>query len=164
MGWISDRTGNKDLHTASRMLAKIKDVDYPCFAAPPPERFAMPLSRSFAVLSTALLCACGHAVEVPPAANSDVAVTSVEQTQVARGLSFVEAQCNGCHAVRPGTEPPNPQAPSFVAVANDMGFNQQTLREFFRDGHDDPFAMTILLEEDEAEIATAYIMSLRSPR
>ncbi|WP_164844090.1 hypothetical protein [Croceicoccus ponticola] len=51
-----------------------------------------------------------------------------------------------------------------MAVANDMGFNQQTLREFFRDGHDDPFAMTILLEEDEAEIATAYIMSLRSPR
>lgn len=99
-----------------------------------------------------------------PAAKSEVAPASAEQAQVALGRSFVEAQCSGCHAVRPGTEPPNPQAPSFVAVANDMGFNEQTLREFFRDGHDDPFAMTILLEEDEAEIATAYIMSLRSPR
>lgn len=124
----------------------------------------MPLSRSFAVFAAALLGACGHAAMDSPAARSDVALASAAKTQVALGLSFVEAQCSGCHAVRPGTEPPNPQAPSFVAVANDMGFNQQTLREFFRDGHDDPFAMTILLEEHEAEIATAYIMSLRSPR
>lgn len=124
----------------------------------------MPLSRSFVALTTALLCACGHAVNEPPGANSDAALATVAQTQVARGLSFVEAECSSCHAVRPGAEPPNPQAPSFVAVANDMEFNQETLREFFLDGHDDPFAMSLLLEEDEAEIATAYIMSLRSPR
>ncbi|QGN55516.1 hypothetical protein GKE62_14100 [Novosphingobium sp. Gsoil 351] len=89
---------------------------------------------------------------------------NLNQMQVTRGLSFVEAQCSGCHSVRPGIEPPNPQAPSFVAVANDMEFNQSTLRAFFRDGHETPDAMSIKLDEDEAEIAAAYIMSLRSPR
>jgi hypothetical protein len=51
-----------------------------------------------------------------------------------------------------------------VAVANDMGFNQDLLREFFRDGHDTPDAMSIMLTREEAEMASAYIVSLRSPR
>jgi len=124
----------------------------------------MPLSQPFVALITVLLCACGHAGNELPTSNSTVALATVGQTQVARGLSFVEAQCSGCHAVRPGVEPPNPQAPSFVAVANDLGFKEDTLREFFRDGHDTPAAMSIQLGEDEAEMAAAYIMSLRSPR
>ena len=124
----------------------------------------MPISRPFIVLTTVLLCACGHPAKELAASSPTVDVAAVGQTQAARGLSFVEAQCSGCHAVRPGIEPPNPQAPSFVAVANDMGFNQDTLREFFRDGHDTPTAMSIRLGEDEAEMAAAYIMSLRSPR
>jgi hypothetical protein len=61
-------------------------------------------------------------------------------------------------------EPPNPQAPSFVAVANDLGFDPATLREFFLDKHDTPAQMTIELEEEQAEIVAAYIMSLRTPR
>ena len=117
-------------------------------------------SRIFVVSITAVLCACAPAVEEPQVAPS-VAPASAEEMQVARGFAFVQAQCSGCHAVVPGTEPPNPQAPSFVAVAQEMGFDHQSLREFFLDGHDVPFAMTILLEEDEADIATAYIMSLR---
>jgi len=124
----------------------------------------MPLSRLFVALTTVLLCACGHTGKELPTSNSTVSLSTVEQTQVARGLSFVETQCSGCHAVRPGVEPPNPQAPSFVAVANDMGFNPDTLRTFFRDGHDTPAAMSIQLDEDEAELAAAYIMSLRTPR
>ncbi len=140
----------------------MQGVGYFRVYTPTSERLVMPLSRSFAALTTAALCACAQTVDDAPAATPDAAIASVEKSQIARGLSFVDAQCSGCHAVRPGTEPPNPQAPSFVAVANDMGFDHRTLREFFLDGHDVPFAMTILLEEDEAEIATAYIMSLRS--
>lgn len=124
----------------------------------------MQFSRSFVALATVLLCACGPAGKELPTSNSTVTLATATQTQVARGLSFVEAQCSGCHAVRPGVEPPNPQAPSFVAVANEMGFNQDTLREFFRDGHDTPAAMSIQLEEDDADMAAAYIMSLRSSR
>ena len=122
----------------------------------------MPFPRSFVAFVTVLLCACEHAGEEIPNSSSTAAFGTLGQNQVSRGLSFVEAQCSGCHAVRPGVAPPNPQAPSFVAVANDMGFNQEALREFFRDGHDTPAAMSIVLEEDEAEIAAAYIMSLRS--
>ena len=124
----------------------------------------MRFSRLLVALSTALLGACGHAGNVAPTSNSTAPLATGGQTQVERGLSFVEAQCSGCHAVRPGVEPPNPQAPSFVAVANDMGFKQDTLREFMRDRHDTPDAMSIYLDEDEAQIASAYIMSLRSPR
>ncbi len=123
----------------------------------------MPFCRSIAALTTALLCACGPTVSDPSIATLQPAAATAEQTQIARGHAFVAAKCSGCHAVEPGIEPPNPQAPSFVAVANEMDFTPERLREFFLDGHDDPFAMTILLEEDEAEIATAYIMSLRSP-
>lgn len=119
--------------------------------------------RLSAALTAALLCACGHAGQELPASNSPVAVAAVEQTQLRRGLSFVDANCSGCHAVRPGIEPPNPQAPGFVTVANDLGFNEDTLRQFFRDGHDTPAAMSIRLAEDEAEMTAAYIMSLRSP-
>jgi mono/diheme cytochrome c family protein len=123
----------------------------------------MPLFRPFVALTAALLSACGHAGQKLPNSNSVVAVPAVRQTQVARGLSFVEANCSGCHSLRPGIEPPNPQAPSFVAIANDLGFNEESLREFFRDGHDTPAAMSIRLDGDEAETAAAYIMSLRSP-
>jgi mono/diheme cytochrome c family protein len=115
-------------------------------------------------LTAVLFCACGQAQKLAPASHSTVALAGSAQPQLARGLAFVEAECSGCHAVRPGVEPPNPQAPSFVAVANDMGFNQDTLREFMRDRHDTPAAMSIYLDEDEADIAAAYIMSLRSPR
>jgi mono/diheme cytochrome c family protein len=139
-------------------------MEYRASLPRPPEGLAVRFPRPLVALSTALLCACGHAGKEVPTSNSTGALATAAQTQVARGLSFVEAQCSGCHAVRPGVEPPNPQAPSFVAVANDMGFNQDTLREFMRDRHDTPAEMTIYLDEDEAEMASAYIMSLRSPR
>lgn len=123
----------------------------------------MQISRLFVVLTTALLCACVPA-EREVATSNTAALATAPQTQDARTLSFVEERCSGCHALRPGVEPPNSQAPSFVAVANDMGFNQDLLHEFFRDGHDTPDAMSIMLTREEAEMASAYIMSLRSPR
>lgn len=123
----------------------------------------MPLLRPFAALTAALLCACGHAGQELSTPNSALAGAAAGQTPVERGLSFVDANCSGCHAVRPGIEPPNPQAPSFVTVANDFGFTEDTLRQFLRDGHDTPAAMSIRLAEDEAEMTAAYIISLRSP-
>lgn len=124
----------------------------------------MRFHRPFVILITALLCACVPAAKDISTSNSTVPLATAAETPEARGLAFVEAQCSGCHALRPGVEPPNPQAPSFVAVANDMGFNEDTLREFFRDGHDSPDAMSIYLTREESEMAAAYIMSLRSPR
>lgn len=123
----------------------------------------MQFSRPFVVLTTALLCACVPAEREAATPNAAVVATAAP-TQDTLVPSFVEEQCSGCHALRPGVEPPNPQAPSFVAIANDMGFTQDTLREFFRDGHDTPDAMSIMLTREEAELASAYIMSLRTPR
>ena len=82
----------------------------------------------------------------------------------ARGLTFAEAQCSGCHAVALGQSSPNPQAPTFDAVANELDFTPVTLREFFLDGHETPAQMSLQLEEDDAEAVTTYIMSLRKPR
>lgn len=78
-----------------------------------------------------------------------------------RGLAFADAQCSGCHGVARGQNSPNPQAPTFEAVANELDFTPGTLREFFLDGHDTPTQMSLQLEEDDAEDVTAYIMSLR---
>ena len=122
----------------------------------------MPLFRSIVLLIPAVLCGCMNSASQPPSPDSKTAAMAT-QTQDERGLALVEAQCSGCHAVRPGVQPPNPQAPSFVAVANNMGFTEGTLREFLRDGHDTPAAMSIVLDEDDAKTAAAYIMSLRKP-
>ena len=113
------------------------------------------------VLIATLLCACTSAANGPVTPETTGSVSATAEARAARGLSFVEAQCSGCHAVRPGVRSPNPQAPSFAIVANDGQFDEATLRTFFRDGHDTPAAMSIRLDDDEAEIATAYIMSLR---
>lgn len=119
----------------------------------------MSFARPFALLTVTLLVGCAATEQ-----HLSSAPAGVEQTKVARGLAFAMEQCSGCHALEPGEEPPNPQAPSFVAVANDLGFDPATLREFFLDKHDTPAQMTIELEEEQAEIVAAYIMSLRSPR
>ncbi len=124
----------------------------------------MSFSRPFALLTTTLLMACAGTGQDLPTSHSTAAPASIEQAKVARGLAFATERCSGCHALQPGMEPPNPQAPSFVAVANDLGFDPATLREFFLDKHDTPAQMTIELEEEQAEIVAAYIMSLRSPR
>ncbi len=119
----------------------------------------MRLFRPFFIFTATFLCAC---VPVGSELSNSTAPATVGQTQDARGLSFVQEQCSGCHALHPGVVSPNSQAPSFVSVANDMGFTQDTLREFFRDGHDTPEAMSIMLTREEAEMASAYIMFLRS--
>jgi mono/diheme cytochrome c family protein len=126
------------------------------------ESLAMPIHRLNVIVASALLCACSPIGGSSGDLKRSAANVPAAETQIERGLAFVSAQCGGCHAIRHGSQPPNPQAPSFVAVANDMGFTDFTLREFFSDGHDTPTAMTIKLEEEDAEIATAYIMSLRA--
>lgn len=144
-------------------LAFMPEMALQGFDVTPPERPGMRLSPSFVLLTTALLSACVPA-ERELATAKPTALASPVQNQDASALSFVQERCGDCHALRPGAEPPNLQAPSFVAVANDMGFNQDSLREFLRDGHDAPDAMSIMLTREEAEMASAYIMSLRSAR
>jgi len=83
------------------------------------------------------------------------------EPQQAEALAFAQEQCSGCHAIKPGTDSPNPRAPAFETVANDLGFNPVTLYEFFRDGHDDAGQMRIQLPEDKAILMRDYILSLK---
>lgn len=127
----------------------------------------MSVFRPLVLCAIALLGGCTGGGPRPPAAARPAAAAPQPATNpsgpVVRGFGFVSGQCSGCHAVQPGEDPPNPQAPSFVAVANEMGFTESTLREFLVDGHDTPNEMTIQLEDEQADIVAAYIMSLRKP-
>ncbi|WP_341711942.1 hypothetical protein [Erythrobacter sp.] len=108
------------------------------------------MTRFAALPLLALILGCTTVTDEapPPSSHADA-------------IAFVEEQCSGCHAVRPGTESPNPRAPSFEFVANDMGFTPVTLREFFSDGHDVAGQMRIQLPEEKAVLVRDYIMSLR---
>lgn len=116
-------------------------------------------SRLSVMLLPAALSAC-----VATAPADTPARPSAMTAPAARGLALAEAQCSGCHGVAAGQASPNPQAPSFDAVANELDFTPATLRAFFLDGHDSPAQMTLRLEEEDAEAMTAYIMTLRRPR
>jgi len=119
----------------------------------------MSISRPLAWTATAAMLVC---LGIAP--NAAAAPAAADKAKVTAGFAFAKEQCSGCHALRPGKKSPNPQAPSFVVVAKELGFNQATLREFFRDKHDSPAEMSIELEETQADIVAAYIMSLRSSR
>lgn len=116
----------------------------------------MTLAHLSILLIPAALCGC---VAATPGARA-----AADSTPAGRGLALAEAQCSGCHGVARGQRSPNPQAPSFDAVANELDFTPETLRAFFLDGHDTPAQMSMQLEEEDAEAVAAYILSLRKPR
>jgi mono/diheme cytochrome c family protein len=123
------------------------------------------MPRRLAALTTlSIVSAC-----TVPAAPGPSAATVHAQSEPAAdsalasaGRAYAEANCSGCHAIGAG-EPPNPQAPSFAAVANEMNFTAASLREFFVDGHELPGMMTVRLDDEDADAMTAYILSLRGP-
>ncbi len=123
----------------------------------------MRLPRLVLLWSAIVLAGCTMPSREPPAPTAAQPLAAGDP-QIARGLAFAEAQCSGCHAVRRGEDSPNPQAPGFAAVADEMGFTVASLREFFLDRHDFPGMMSIQLEEEEADEVAAYIMSLRATR
>lgn len=121
------------------------------------------LSLPIAMLLGAAACTAPPGPAAPAAAPDAALDPAATSTAVARGRTFAEAQCSGCHALTAG-ESPNPQAPSFAAVANEMDFTAASLHEFFVDGHDLPGMMTIQLDDEDADAMTAYILSLQRPR
>lgn len=58
-----------------------------------------------------------------------------------------------------GSRAAQPAGPQLRRRRERDGFDEDTLREFFTDGHDLPFAMTIMLEEDEADIAVSHVIA-----
>ena len=98
----------------------------------------------------------------PVAAKS--AIASRAAAAVERGRAFAQARCAGCHAVEPNQGSPNPEAPSFEAVANQRGLTRLTLRRFLRNSHNYPAAMNFRIDAASIDDLSAYVVTLKSPR
>jgi mono/diheme cytochrome c family protein len=77
------------------------------------------------------------------------------------GLAFAQQRCAKCHAVEPPFASPNPEAPSFDAIASAPGLTRDTLRTFLRDSHNFPGQMQFDVAPGEIENLVGYMMTLR---
>lgn len=75
--------------------------------------------------------------------------------------TFVEAACGGCHAVQPPYLSPNPQAPSFEAVANRPGVTKATIRAWLVNAHNYPDVMDFDLTREHVDEVADYMITLR---
>ena len=82
--------------------------------------------------------------------------------QAQEGANLAEALCSGCHAVAPGQISPNPQAPSFMLIANSEGLTEDTLDDYLRDSHNFPERMNFEVVPEDSEALAAYMITLRS--
>lgn len=103
--------------------------------------------------SASLLAAC-QTYGAPPAESASAPDTPEPPT-------FVEAACGGCHAVEPPFLSPNPEAPSFEAIANREGLSEETLGRWLADAHNYPEVMDFDLEPEQAQDIADYMITLR---
>ncbi|QIQ87427.1 c-type cytochrome [Erythrobacter sp.] len=75
--------------------------------------------------------------------------------------AFVEAACGGCHAVEPPFLSPNPQSPTFEAIANRQGLSEDTLGDWLADAHNYPEMMDFDLTRAQVDQIAAYMVTLR---
>lgn len=83
------------------------------------------------------------------------------QTAAAKPPAFVEAACGGCHAVEPPFRSPNPESPSFAAIANRTGLTEATLASWLTDAHNYPEQMDFTLTPAQAQAIADYMVTLR---
>jgi len=79
------------------------------------------------------------------------------------GLAFAQARCAGCHNVIDGQASPNPNAPSFEAIANTRGLTDNTLKAWLRDSHNYPGQMDFEIDAKRIDELAAYMLTLKSP-
>ncbi|MFN4039213.1 MAG: hypothetical protein ACK4IB_07740 [Erythrobacter sp.] len=87
--------------------------------------------------------------------------TSMPQSTATKPPAFVEAACGGCHAVEPPFLSPNPESPSFAAIANREGLTEATLGDWLVDAHNYPEQMDFDLTREQAEQIADYMITLR---
>ncbi|AUX68622.1 hypothetical protein CHX26_03035 [Porphyrobacter sp. HT-58-2] len=78
-----------------------------------------------------------------------------------RAPAFVEAACGGCHAVEPPFLSPNPQSPSFAAIANRRGLSEKSLADWLAEAHNYPEDMDFTLTRAQIDQIARYIVTLR---
>ena len=107
--------------------------------------------RTLLVSSLAALALTG-CQNTPPAA-------SVSETAPVPNL--VQGVCGDCHGVQPPFLSPNPEAPSFEAIANSAGLTGDSLTNWLIDAHNYPELMEFELNEPEAREVAAYMVTLQ---
>jgi mono/diheme cytochrome c family protein len=78
-----------------------------------------------------------------------------------RGLALAQARCAACHGITRDSSSPNPESPTFEAIANMPGLTRTTLRGFLRDSHNYPEAMDFTLGRASTRDLADYIVTLR---
>jgi mono/diheme cytochrome c family protein len=91
------------------------------------------------------------------------AVPAKPSAPVKRGLAFAEARCAACHGISANSNSPNPESPTFDAIANMPGLTRTTLRTFLRDSHNYPEAMDFRLGRSATRDLADYIITMRRP-
>lgn len=105
-------------------------------------------------LSALTLAACANVT----------APTTIELTrQEAHGYDFAKAHCAGCHGTTANAASPNPESPSFEAVANQPGLTAGSLHRFLKDSHNFPAVMNFSVGPTQVDDLTAYVLTLRKP-
>jgi len=75
--------------------------------------------------------------------------------------NLVQGVCGDCHGVQPPFLSPNPEAPSFEAIANSAGLTGDSLTAWLIDAHNYPELMEFELNEPEAREVAAYMVTLQ---
>jgi mono/diheme cytochrome c family protein len=95
------------------------------------------------------------------AAFTTACQTTAPQAAAPKPPTFVEAACGGCHATEPPFLSPNPESPSFAAIANREGLTEATLASWLFDAHNYPEQMDFTLTRAQAEAIADYMITLR---
>jgi mono/diheme cytochrome c family protein len=122
-------------------------------------RMTQRLTRTLLLAALATLAACA----APPGTDNPPPMVgrSTSPSPDTRAPAFVEAACGGCHAVEPPFLSPNPQAPSFAAIANRRGLSEQSLADWLSEAHNYPEDMDFTLTRAQIDQIAAYMVTLR---
>ena len=116
----------------------------------------MPVPHSQSMRTLALLCLTATALSgCQNAARVETASASPRVPNIVQGV------CGDCHGVQPPFLSPNPQAPSFEAIANSAGLTGDSLTRWLIDAHNYPELMEFELSEAEAREVSAYMVTLQ---
>ena len=108
--------------------------------------------------ATLALAACQTAgTDNPPPMVGKATAPSADT----RAPAFIEAACGGCHAVEPPFLSPNPQAPSFAAIANRRGLSEKSLADWLSQAHNYPEDMDFTLTRPQIDQIARYMVMLR---
>ena len=121
-----------------------------------------------AILLIGVLAVTACQTDQSHSANSATAQEAARTTPAAlsgeakAGYDLSEALCSGCHTIVPNQISPNPESPSFEAIANTEGLTLITLKDWLRDSHNFPEKMNFEVVEEDVDALAAYIITLRS--